>query len=284
MGFFSIIKETWEEVSYDIDNQFRTIGSIIRVKIKDGSYRYGIFCGRNKIVLAEGYKVFSCSYNAFNNDIGFFSSGWIQTVYFSGDMPVVGDSCKRAIEMLDKKTDMSNFEFAMFCRTGKKNGRYSDVSKSFSIESLKERGDQESYEKAIKDRESFRGQVIDKVLSEYNNNLLNHLTIDLNKNPYCKDDRVEIINGQVIVNSKAKNNLKYLNRALSKVKPRLRTPTIFTLQTSLKSRSKEKNKILTKAIEKYDESEGIYKGVCYLPKEDHFINDLVRHASSLNNG
>ncbi|WP_320151462.1 hypothetical protein [uncultured Tolumonas sp.] len=282
MGLFSFIKETWDEASYEIDNQFRSLGSVLRIELTSG-YRYGIYVGDDEIVLVQGRKVKKINFESFKDGIGFFSAGWVKSLLFNVNKNA-GQSCRCALNMLGKQVDMTNKEFALYCRTGDKDFSNYDLGKEFSLNSLQIREDTDSEKAAQRDRKDTRKKLVKKALQEHRKNLLNTAYKDLKE--FLPNNLFEVENKssvKISITTNTDKSLICLYNALSFMVPDVKQEqSEFILSTSLEAEKDIINKILVAADKKY--KSGLYKKICYLESQDDFLKEFpkkIQDASEL---
>lgn len=274
MGLFSFLKDTWDEASYEVDNEFRRLGAVLRIEL-DSSYQYGIYVGDDEIILVQGRKVKKMDFEDFKEGIGFFSAGWVNLLLFSVNRNT-GESCKCALNMLGEQVDMSNKEFALYCRTGDKDFIDYDVGNEFSLNSLQIREDPDSEKAALRDRKNARRKLIKKALQEHRKPLLKAACKDLKE--FLPSNLFEIENQKgkkITITTNTDKSLKCLSNALSIMAPGVKQEqTEFTLSTSLEAEKDIINKILVAAEKKY--RSGIYEGICYLESKDRFLKEFPK--------
>ena len=274
MGLFSAITDSWKEASYEVENQFRRLGCVLRIKV-DSGYRYGIYCGKGKIAVARGFRVRQESYSKFRDGEGFFNAGYAQAMLFSTSR-TTGESLKVALGLIGRDTDMTNRQFAMFCRTGDMMFDDDDASKPFSLSALKEMRCEDSHQVAIKQRDKVRSEAIISALQSYRKPLLRTVAAEL-RSELPKDlFTVKLQSGKGIsVSSNAGGQIQSLSKALRILTPDVvQPPSDLSVSTSLKSDKTIVKQILAAAEKKHGKACGVHKGVCYLPEKDKFFADF----------
>lgn len=282
MGLWSAMKETWEEVSYEADNQFRKLGCVLRIKVSTG-YRYGIYCGPEKIAVARGGKVQVESYSKFREGESFINAGYVQAMLFTVSR-TTKESLKLAMRLIGQDIDMNNREFAMFCRTGNKLFKGEDVSGSFSLRALKVWRSEDCYQIASQERDKARRDAIVSALQIFRAPLLRALAVELRSSLPENLFTLKLRSGtQLFVHSNVDKQFQSLSKALGILKPReAYGQTGLSVCTSLDCDVEEiVRKTLSTAYVKYGSACGIYEGVCYLPETDTFLADLEKKLPSI---